>query len=186
MSYKDCEAPTHEHRQLRSANPTAVVLRRSLSDLRGTAFILAGAPLAGRIVLLDALRRPRARLSRHDNVQFRQEGRVQAEIRRFTLYEHHTTSLVFNDPPLHTRVRKIIAGALTPRAIADVEAALVVVVDGLLDRIASKGRADLVAPISGRSRQRRVDAARGSGAGRFATHRNRIAPELYFHSQRRP
>ena len=28
------------------------------------------------------------------------------------LYEHHTTSLVFNDPPLHTRVRRIIAGAL--------------------------------------------------------------------------
>ena len=27
-------------------------------------------------------------------------------------YEHHTTSLVFNDPPLHTRVRRIIAGAL--------------------------------------------------------------------------
>jgi cytochrome P450 len=27
------------------------------------------------------------------------------------LYEHHTTSLIFNDPPLHTRVRKIIAGA---------------------------------------------------------------------------
>ena len=26
------------------------------------------------------------------------------------LYEHHTTSLVFNDPPLHTRVRKLIAG----------------------------------------------------------------------------
>src|SRR5687767_2144342 len=26
------------------------------------------------------------------------------------LYEHHTTSLVFNDPPLHTRVRRIIAG----------------------------------------------------------------------------
>jgi len=29
------------------------------------------------------------------------------------LYEHHTNSLVFNDPPLHTRVRNIIAGALT-------------------------------------------------------------------------
>src|SRR3979409_1301091 len=37
------------------------------------------------------------------------------------LYEHHTTSLVFNDPPLHTRVRRIIAGALTPRAIAEME-----------------------------------------------------------------
>jgi len=28
------------------------------------------------------------------------------------LYEHHTTSLVFNDPPLHTRVRGIIAGSV--------------------------------------------------------------------------
>ncbi len=26
------------------------------------------------------------------------------------LYEHHTTSLVFNDPPLHTRVRRIMMG----------------------------------------------------------------------------
>jgi len=26
------------------------------------------------------------------------------------LYEHHTTSLVFNDPPLHTRVRAAITG----------------------------------------------------------------------------
>lgn len=60
------------------------------------------------------------------------------------LYEHHTTSLVFNDPPLHTRVRRIIAGALTPRAIAEMEAGLVAVVDGLLDRIESKGAADLV------------------------------------------
>ena len=30
------------------------------------------------------------------------------------LYQHHTTSLVFNDPPLHTRVRRIIMGALQP------------------------------------------------------------------------
>ena len=28
------------------------------------------------------------------------------------LYEHHTTSLVFNDPPLHTRVRRLLVGAL--------------------------------------------------------------------------
>src|SRR3984893_2650285 len=33
------------------------------------------------------------------------------------LYEHHTTSLVFNDPPAHTRVRRLIMGALSPRAI---------------------------------------------------------------------
>ncbi|MEP6885440.1 MAG: cytochrome P450 [Gammaproteobacteria bacterium] len=60
------------------------------------------------------------------------------------LYEHHTTSLVFNDPPLHTRVRKIIAGALTPRAIAAMEPGLNAVVDRLLDQIESKGRVDLI------------------------------------------
>ena len=34
------------------------------------------------------------------------------------LYEHHTTSLVFNDPPLHTRVRKLLAPSFTPRTLA--------------------------------------------------------------------
>lgn len=60
------------------------------------------------------------------------------------LYRHHTTSLVFSDPPYHTRVRRLIAGALTQRAIAAMEPALVRLVDGLLDRAASKGRIDLV------------------------------------------
>ena len=49
------------------------------------------------------------------------------------LYEHHTTSLVFNDPPLHTRVRRLIMGALTPRAIAAMEPDLIALVDRLLD-----------------------------------------------------
>ncbi len=56
------------------------------------------------------------------------------------LFEHHTTSLVFNDPPLHTRVRKLIMGALTRRAIADMEPGLLTLVDGLLDAIRGQGR----------------------------------------------
>ena len=60
------------------------------------------------------------------------------------LLEHHTTSLVFNDPPLHTRVRKLIMGALTRRAIADMEPGLVTLVDGLLDAMEAKGGGDLV------------------------------------------
>src|SRR3954462_13283781 len=54
------------------------------------------------------------------------------------LYEHHTTSLVFNDPPAHTRVRRLIMGALSPRAIAGMEADLIRLVDMLLDRMAAK------------------------------------------------
>ena len=64
------------------------------------------------------------------------------------LYEHHTTSLVFNDPPLHTRVRRIIAGAFTPRAIADMEPPVTALVDGLLDAMARKGSADLIADLA--------------------------------------
>jgi cytochrome P450 len=60
------------------------------------------------------------------------------------LFEHHTTSLVFNDPPLHTRVRKLIMGALTRRAIADMEAGLITLVDSLLDRIEARGGGDLI------------------------------------------
>lgn len=60
------------------------------------------------------------------------------------LLEHHTTSLVFNDPPLHTRVRKLIMGALTRRAITDMEPGLVTLVDSLLDAIAAKGGGDLI------------------------------------------
>jgi cytochrome P450 len=60
------------------------------------------------------------------------------------LYEHHTTSLVFNDPPAHTRVRRLIMGALSPRAIAGMEPDIVRLVDGLLDAIAAKGDCDLI------------------------------------------
>jgi cytochrome P450 len=60
------------------------------------------------------------------------------------LYEHHTTSLVFNDPPAHTRVRRLIMGALSPRAIAEMEGNLVRLVDHLLDAIEAKGKFDLI------------------------------------------
>src|ERR1700758_3747345 len=64
------------------------------------------------------------------------------------LYEHHPTSLVFNDPPIHTRVRRLIMGALSPRAIAEMEGDLIRLVDHLLDGIASKGAFDLINDVA--------------------------------------
>jgi len=64
------------------------------------------------------------------------------------LYEHHTTSLVFNDPPAHTRVRRLITGALSPRAIAGMEPDLVALIDSLLDGIAAKGQFELIADFA--------------------------------------
>jgi cytochrome P450 len=60
------------------------------------------------------------------------------------LYEHHTTSLVFNDPPAHTRVRRLIMGALSPRAILEMKPGLIALVDRLLETIAAKGNVDLI------------------------------------------
>ncbi|MBI5129044.1 MAG: cytochrome P450 [Rhodopseudomonas palustris] len=60
------------------------------------------------------------------------------------LFEHHTTSLVFNDPPAHTRVRRLITGALSPRAIAGMEPDLIALVERLLDAMAAKGDVDLI------------------------------------------
>ena len=64
------------------------------------------------------------------------------------LFEHHTTSLVFNDPPSHTRVRRLIMGALSPRAIAAMEDDLIRLVDMLLDRIATKDKFELIADFA--------------------------------------
>jgi len=60
------------------------------------------------------------------------------------LFEHHTTSLVFNDPPLHTRVRKLINGSLTPRAVAEIQPDLERLVESLIDAMEEKGSADLI------------------------------------------
>ena len=51
------------------------------------------------------------------------------------LYEHHTTSLVFNDPPLHTRVRRLLMGAMNQRAITRLEAGVVTLVERLVDEL---------------------------------------------------
>jgi cytochrome P450 len=64
------------------------------------------------------------------------------------LYTHHTTSLVFNDPPLHTRVRRLIMGALTARAVAAMRDGVTRLVDGLIATMAARGAADLVEDFS--------------------------------------
>lgn len=58
------------------------------------------------------------------------------------LYQHHTTSLVFNDAPLHTRVRRAIAGALAPRAIAGMDVVVQQLVDRLIEDLAARRQAD--------------------------------------------
>jgi hypothetical protein len=60
------------------------------------------------------------------------------------LYEHHTTSLIFNDPPYHTVVRKLISGAFTPRKLAEFEPLIADIVARLLDRVEDMGELDMI------------------------------------------
>jgi cytochrome P450 len=60
------------------------------------------------------------------------------------LYEHHTTSLVFNDPPIHTRVRKLLAPTFSPRALKALQPRIESLVDRLLDAAASRGVIDVI------------------------------------------
>jgi len=60
------------------------------------------------------------------------------------LYEHHTTSLVFNDPPVHTRVRKLLGPTFTPRALRALQPRIEALVDRLLDAAAECGSIDVI------------------------------------------
>src|SRR3954470_8181793 len=68
------------------------------------------------------------------------------------LYEHHTTSLVFNDAPEHPRVRRPLLGAVNQRAIARMEQGVEALVSALLDAMQTKAQAaapvDLIADFA--------------------------------------
>jgi len=99
-------------------------------------------------------------LTRHDDVlAVYRSGLARSDKRRefaprlgegSPIYEHHTSSLVFNDPPLHTRVRRILTGALSQRVVAGMEAGLVTLVDALLDRLMALPAPDLIEDFAAR------------------------------------
>ena len=60
------------------------------------------------------------------------------------LYTHHTTSLVFNDDPYHKRVRKLMAGAFSPRQITALTSVIEEIVDRMLDDVADMGSFDAI------------------------------------------
>ena len=60
------------------------------------------------------------------------------------LYVHHTTSLVFNDDPYHSIVRKLMSEAFTPKKMNELDSVIDGIVDKLLDNVEAKGEFDVV------------------------------------------
>lgn len=64
------------------------------------------------------------------------------------LFEHHTTSLVFRDPPDHTRIRKLFQHAFTRKALAALEPRIEALTDSYLDRLEDQGGMEFVSEFS--------------------------------------
>ena len=64
------------------------------------------------------------------------------------LFEHHTTSVVFVDPPDHTRIRKIFQQAFTPKSILGLEKDINKLVDSYLVMMHEKKQFDFVSDFS--------------------------------------
>ena len=92
---------------------------------------------------LDAVYRERTRVSSDKRLAFAPRFGTQSP-----LYAHHTTSLVFNDPPYHSRVRRHIVGALSPTALRAMSAQVERLVDDLCDAMARAGSVDLIADFA--------------------------------------
>ncbi|MBW0014436.1 cytochrome P450 [Mycobacterium sp.] len=55
---------------------------------------------------------------------------------------------LFMDPPDHTRLRQLVSKAFAPKMVSALKSDIAAVVDGLLDRIAERGRFDAVADFA--------------------------------------
>jgi len=62
--------------------------------------------------------------------------------------ENRRLFMLQQDPPTHTRLRKLVSRAFTPRALAELRDAIQRVVDECLDRLAPRGEMDLIADLA--------------------------------------
>ena len=91
----------------------------------------------------EALRDPR--LS-SDRVRTVYETRLSPaeQLERAATFDVLQNWMVFNDPPAHTRLRRLVSSAFTPRAIEQLRPRVEVVVASLLDDIENRDEIDLV------------------------------------------
>ena len=65
-----------------------------------------------------------------------------------SLFEHHTSSVVFTDPPDHTRIRKIFQHAFTPKALIKIENDIDKLVGEYINEILEKNTINFVSDFS--------------------------------------
>ncbi len=59
-----------------------------------------------------------------------------------------TPSFLFLDPPDHTRLRRLVSKAFSPRVVKSLEPGITELVDGLLDNVAAAGRFEVISDLA--------------------------------------
>lgn len=59
-----------------------------------------------------------------------------------------TPGFLFLDPPDHTRLRKLVSKAFSPRVVRGLEPDIATLVDGLLDKVGAEGRLEIIADLA--------------------------------------
>jgi cytochrome P450 len=59
-----------------------------------------------------------------------------------------TPGFLFLDPPDHTRLRKLVSKAFSPKVVRALESDIAELVDGLLDKVAAAGRMEVIADLA--------------------------------------
>jgi cytochrome P450 len=82
-----------------------------------------------------------------DHSRFSSVQRINPEIRRRGLFRGAATML-FSDPPVHTRLRRLVSRDFTPRRIRELEPRIRAITTGLLDDVARRGTFDVMADLA--------------------------------------
>lgn len=126
--------PYAYYRRLREADPV-------LRDEEMRVWILTRHAQVGAI-----LRDPRFSAAR---IEAEMKGLVEAGLAPIRpLYEFLGDMMLFSDPPKHTRLRRLVNKAFTPRVIEGMRGSIQRIVDRLLDGVATTGRMDVIRDLA--------------------------------------
>jgi cytochrome P450 len=81
------------------------------------------------------------------DVRAAREAAIDERLRRDMVFPEHA-SLIGNDPPVHTRLRKLVTGAFAPKAMARLEPRIRAITTELLDRILNQDTFDVVTDLA--------------------------------------
>jgi hypothetical protein len=130
------------------ADPSPIYRRLRESDPMHRSYLVRGWVLSRYDDVFEALHHPMLSSDERNEAGY---AKAEARMRRLGLIEEGggiARSMLRLDPPDHTRLRRLVSKAFTPRAVARLEAGLRTIVEEHLDRAAQSGGMDVIRDLA--------------------------------------